>query len=168
MLKKLANIQVSHPWRVISVVIILTVIFIGFAEHIEITMRWSDLLPTGDKRTEQFNKVIDDFTSATSLIVVAQGEEAQIKEFADVLAPRILELVETSKNEKNRKKIEKIRQSIGKLKEKKNGDSKIAKLETDIKELQDIKKPWSSSYQEERSGQHQRYVYGSKHRRSSL
>ena len=124
MLKKLANIQTSHPWRVLVVVIILTVIFIGFAEHIEITMRWSDLLPTGDKRTEQFNKVIDDFTSATSLIVVAQGEEAQIKEFADVLAPRILELVETNKNEKNRKKIEKIRQSIEKLKKKKIGATK--------------------------------------------
>ncbi|MFC2168299.1 RND family transporter [Acidobacteriota bacterium] len=136
-LKKLANIQVSHPWRVITVVIVLTIMFIGFAEHLEITMRWSDLLPTGDKRTEQFNKVIDDFTSATSLIVVAQGEEAKIKEFADVLAPRILELVETSKNEKNQKKIKKIQQSIETLKTKKKGDSKILQLETDIKMLQD-------------------------------
>lgn len=137
MLKKLAALQTTHPWRVIAVVIFLTIIFIGFAEHLELTMRWSDLLPTGDKRTVQFNKVIDEFTSATSLVVVAQGEETQIKAFADRLAPQILELVESSKNEKNRKKIEKIQQNIEKIKTKKNTDSKIAELQADIKELQD-------------------------------
>ncbi len=137
MLKNLANLQAAHPWRVMAVVLVLTVIFIGFAEHLEITMRWSDLLPSGDKRTEQFNKVIDEFTSATSLVVVAQGEEAQIKAFSDRMAPRIMELVETGKNEKNGIKIEKIQKTIEKLKIKKGSDSKIAELQTEIKALQD-------------------------------
>ena len=52
-------------------------------------MRWSDLLPSKDPRTIEFNKIIDEFVSATSLVVVVQGEESRIKEFADVLAPKI-------------------------------------------------------------------------------
>ncbi|GAH72655.1 unnamed protein product, partial [marine sediment metagenome] len=68
------------------VVFLLTIIFGVFAEHLKLTMRWSDLLPSGDKRTTQFNKIIDEFTSATSLVVLVQGEEDRIKEFADNLA----------------------------------------------------------------------------------
>ena len=137
MLKKLAALQATHPWRVMAVVIFLTIIFIGFAEHLEITMRWSDLLPSGDKRTEQFNKVIDEFTSATSLVVVAQGEEPQIKAFADRLAPKIMELIDREKNEKNQKQIEKIQKTIEKFKTKKGADSKIAQLQIEKKALQD-------------------------------
>jgi len=137
MLKKLAILQATHPWRMLAVVLVLTVIFIGFAEHLKVTMRWSDLLPSGDKRTEQFNKVIDEFTSATSLIVVAQGEKAQIKAFADSLAPRILELVDTEKNEKNLKQIDKIQTTIEKLEIKGGKDSKIKDLQTEIEALQD-------------------------------
>ncbi|MCJ7579032.1 MAG: MMPL family transporter [Candidatus Aminicenantes bacterium] len=137
MLKKLAAQQAAHPWRVMAIVIFLTIIFIGFAEQLELTMRWSDLLPSGDKRTEQFNKVIDEFTSATSLVVVAQGEEPQIKAFADRLAPKIMELVYTTKNEKNQKQIEKIQITIEKLKTKKAADSKIEQLQIKTKALQD-------------------------------
>ncbi|MCK4647238.1 MAG: hypothetical protein KAU46_13370, partial [Candidatus Aminicenantes bacterium] len=68
-LKKLANWHASHPWRMLLVVFLLTIIFGVFAEHLKLTMRWSDLLPSGDKRTTQFNKIIDEFTSATSLVV---------------------------------------------------------------------------------------------------
>jgi len=62
-------------------------------------MRWSDLLPSKDKRTIQFNKIIDEFNSATSLVVVVQGAEKEIKAYADTLAPKILLL-----NDKNNKK----------------------------------------------------------------
>ena len=137
MLKKLAILQSTHPWRILAIVIFLTIIFIGFAEHLEITMRWSDLLPSGDKRTEQFNKVIDEFTSATSLVVVVQGEEAQIKAFADAMAPRIMELVETGKNEKNQKQIEKIQTTIDKLKTKRGKAAKIEQLQAETILLQD-------------------------------
>jgi predicted RND superfamily exporter protein len=72
LLKKLAFWHAHHPWRMVAVVSVLTVLFGWYAEHLKVTMRWSDLLPAGDKRTEEFNKVIDEFSSATSLIVVVQ------------------------------------------------------------------------------------------------
>ena len=102
LLIKLASWHAHHPWRMLAIVFVLTLLFGWFAEHLTVTMRWSDLLPSGDPKTLEFNKVIDEFSSATSLVVVVQGEEERIKEFADTLAPQILGLVDTTKNE-NRK-----------------------------------------------------------------
>jgi len=89
---KLAQWHAAHPWRMLLIVLLLTVFFAAFAIQLSVTMRWSDLLPSGDQRTIQFNKIIDEFVSATSLVVVAQGEEDRIKAFADALAPKILAL----------------------------------------------------------------------------
>jgi predicted RND superfamily exporter protein len=118
------------------VVLLLTIVFGFFFVQLKVTMRWSDLLPSGDKRTIQFNNIIDEFTAATSLVVVAQGEEGRIKEFAEGLAPRILTAIDTSKNDSLQKEIDKINKKINKLKAKKNGESKIAKLQSEIKILQ--------------------------------
>ena len=89
---ELAHLHASHPWRMMLIVLLLTVFFASFAVQLSVTMRWSDLLPSDDERTIQFNKIIDEFVSATSLVVVMQGEEAGIKAFADALAPKILTL----------------------------------------------------------------------------
>jgi len=135
-LKKLANWHAAHPWRMLLVVLLLTIFFSFFAGQLKLTMRWSDLLPSGDKRTTQFNKIIDEFTAATSLVVLVQGEESRIKEFAEDLAPRILTAIDTSKNDSLQKEIDKINKKINQLKTKKNDESKIAKLQSEIKTLQ--------------------------------
>lgn len=98
LLKKLAYWHSSYPGRMLLIVFILTVVFGFFAGHLKVTMRWSDLLPSKDRRTIEFNKIIEEFVSATSLVVVVQGEEERIKQFADVLAPRILETTHTHGN----------------------------------------------------------------------
>jgi predicted RND superfamily exporter protein len=134
-LKKLANWHASHPWRMALAVLLLTVIFIAFAGQLSITMRTSDLLPERDPKVIQFNKIIDEFTTATSLIVVVQGEEKRIKEFADQLAPRILETRDTSRNDSLQRQIDKVQKKIDKLKEK-GKESKIAELQSEIKTLQ--------------------------------
>ncbi|MBN1223501.1 MAG: MMPL family transporter [Candidatus Aminicenantes bacterium] len=90
-LRKLAHWHAAYPWRMLGIVLFFTFVFAFFAAQLKVTMRWADLLPSGDKRTLQFNKIIDEFVSATSLVVVVQGEEIRIKRFADALAPRILE-----------------------------------------------------------------------------
>ncbi len=135
-MKKLAQWHAAHPWRMLLVVLLLTIFFGFFAGQLKLTMRWSDLLPSGDKRTTQFNKIIDEFTAATSLVVLVQGEESRIKEFAEDLAPRILTAIDTSKNDSLQKEIDKINKKINQLKTKENDESKIAKLQSEIKTLQ--------------------------------
>jgi len=138
-LKKLAGWHASHPWRMLLVVLLLTIFFSVFAGQLKVTMRWSDLLPSGDKRTIQYNKIIDEFVSATSLVVVVQGEEELIKEFADRLAPRILEAADTSKDESFQKKIDTTNKKIKKLEAQASKEAEIAKLKSQIKTLQSQK-----------------------------
>jgi len=64
----------------LGVSILITVIFLGFASQLDITMRMTDLLPEKDPRVAQFNEIIDEFNTATSLVIVVQGEEKRIKE----------------------------------------------------------------------------------------
>jgi predicted RND superfamily exporter protein len=93
-LKQLADWHSSHPWRMLLVVLLVTVILTILSGQLSVTMRWSDLLPENDPRTIQFNKIIEDFKSSSSIIVLAQGREERIKEFADALAPRLLRLAD--------------------------------------------------------------------------
>lgn len=136
-LKKLADWHAFHPWRMLLVVMLLMVVFGTFAGHLKVTMRWSDLLPSGDRRTIQFNKIIDEFVSATSLVVVVQGEERRIKEFADELAPRILTAADSSKNASIQKKIHKINSKIQKLQQKEKKEPEISKLQAEVEALQE-------------------------------
>ncbi|MBC8358529.1 MAG: MMPL family transporter [Candidatus Aminicenantes bacterium] len=89
-LKSLARLHARHPLRMLIFVAVLTVIFLVLTSlFFEVTMRWSDLLPSKDRRTIQYNKIINEFVSATSIVVVVQGEEERIKAFAEEAVPRI-------------------------------------------------------------------------------
>jgi len=90
LLIKLADWAVNKTRWVITVVIMLT-LFLGFlASNIQMSPKWSDMLPKGDKRTIEFDRILEEFTSASSIVVVVQGEETQIKDFADYLAPKLM------------------------------------------------------------------------------
>jgi hypothetical protein len=89
-LLKLAHWHSSYPRRMLIIVFIATIIFGWLFGHLKQTMRWSDLLPAKDKRTIEFNKIIEEFVSATSIVVVAEGKEDRIKSFAEQAVPKIL------------------------------------------------------------------------------
>lgn len=129
-LKSLANWHTVHPWRMLLVVLLITLILGMFAANLKITMRVSDLLPSRDEKVIQFNKILNEFTTATSLVVVVQGKEEQIKDFADKIAPQILQLKDSSKNVTFQKEIDKIHKNIQKLKTKGNRESKISELQS--------------------------------------
>lgn len=135
-LKNLAQWHASHPWRMLLIVIIITVVFGTFAGQLSVSTRTSDLLPERDPKVVQFNKIIEEFATATSLIVLVQGEEHRIKEFADQLAPQILEAKDTSRNDSFKKDIDKLQKKIEKLSSKTDKESKITELESEIKTLQ--------------------------------
>jgi predicted RND superfamily exporter protein len=57
-------------------------------------MRWSDLLPMQDPVAQEFDRILKEYRSASAIHIVVQGEEGQIKRFADIIAPQIEELNE--------------------------------------------------------------------------
>ena len=107
-LKQLAKLHSDHPGRMAVLVIILSILLGLLASRLHVTMRWSDLLPDGDKRTLEFNKIVDEFRTATSIIVVVQGEEDRIKQFADSLAPRLSKAVLTEEGESPQHLIQRV------------------------------------------------------------
>lgn len=134
-LLKIAGLHTTHPWIMLVVVLFLTVLFSAFASQLKLSTHTSDLLPSGDAKVEQFNKIIDEFSTATSLVVVVQGEENRIKEFADQIAPLIVDAKDTSKNVSNQSKIDRINGKIAQLEEKGNKQKQIEKLRGEIVSL---------------------------------
>jgi len=88
-LKALAKLHAQHPWKMIIIVLIITIIMGAFASQLEQSMRWTDLLPTKSEKTIQYNKVINEFATATNIIVVVEGEEERIKAFTEAVVPQI-------------------------------------------------------------------------------
>jgi len=128
----MAHWHAAYPWRMTVIAVLITVILGGFASQLTITMRTQDLLPEGNPQVDQFNRIVDEFSTATSIIVVVQGEESRIKFFADDLAPRILELMDGSQNLEFQEEIEKLQNKLDKLKNNGNRETKISELESEI------------------------------------
>ncbi|MFB0516833.1 MAG: RND family transporter [Candidatus Neomarinimicrobiota bacterium] len=102
---KLADWAVNRTrWMVIGSIFV-TIILGIMAEHIEMSPKWSDMLPKGDKRTIEFDRILEEFLSASSVVVVVQGEEQRIKQFADALAPKLLEPLSVPGGEEGETKL---------------------------------------------------------------
>jgi len=91
LLIKLADWAVNKTRWMMTGVVILTLFFGYLSEHIQYTAKWSDMLPKGDRRTEEFDRILKEFVSASNIVIVVQGEESQIKAFADDIAPKLLQ-----------------------------------------------------------------------------
>ncbi len=135
LLKKLGYWHAQHPWRMLAITLILSIFFAWGITQLTITMRWSDLLPENDPRTVQFNKIIEEFNTATSITVVVQGEESRIKAFSDTLAPRLLSAIDTSQNTASRKKIAEIDEKIQKFTNSSDSKQKTSQLTLDKQKL---------------------------------
>ena len=132
LLSTLARSHSNHPWRMLLFVLILTVLFAVAAMQLQVTMRWSDLLPQDDPRTIQFNKIVDEFKTSTSLTIVVQGDEQRIKRFADELAPQITEVMNEKKNADIDKKVAKLQRKIAR---RKNNNKDVGNLEKEMQRL---------------------------------
>ncbi|MFO7890761.1 MAG: efflux RND transporter permease subunit [bacterium] len=141
-LRNLAHWHTTYPWRMLAVVVVLTIILALFAGQLSITMQMRDLLPQGDPKVDELNEIIDEFSTATNAMVVVQGPEDRIKEFADHLAPRIVELRDTSKNSELEREIMRIQSEIEKLRNREDKESTIKDLYSQITGLRKrINKP---------------------------
>ncbi len=84
--KTLSHWASEHPGRTLLAFGIITLIALGIGSKLELKLRWSDLLPEKDPSVQEFNKIIENYSSASSIILVIQGDEDRIKSFADEVA----------------------------------------------------------------------------------
>ncbi len=94
LLKKWARFAATHPWWVIICVLVITILAALAASRNRMDMRWSDLLPMGDPVAQEFDRILKEYRSASTIHIVVKGEEQQMKQFAEAIAPRLEELPE--------------------------------------------------------------------------
>ena len=91
LIKQLADLAVNKTKLMLWIMAGITLVTMVLSGGMSMTPKWSDMLPEGDKRTVEFDRILEEFQSASSIIVVAQGNETDIKAFANDLAPRVLD-----------------------------------------------------------------------------
>ncbi|MBN2619698.1 hypothetical protein JXB22_01305, partial [candidate division WOR-3 bacterium] len=89
LLRTWARFAATHPWWVISGMIVLIILSLIVAQGMQMDMRWSDMLPEGDPMAQEFERIINEYKSASTILIVVQGDEMEIKRFADRIAPEI-------------------------------------------------------------------------------
>ncbi|MGB3341747.1 MAG: MMPL family transporter [bacterium] len=94
LLRKWARFAATHPWWVITGLLIATILSVWSAYDLRMDMRWSDMLPMGDPMAKEFDQILKEYKSTSTILVVIQGEELEIKQFADEIAPQIERLEE--------------------------------------------------------------------------
>jgi len=114
-LRRLAHWHAGYPWRMLVIVSIITIVLMICAGQLTTTMRVSDMMPEKHPRVVEFNRVTREFATATNLTVVVQGEEQNIKAYADLLAPKILQLKDSMNNDQWEEEINQLETKLARL-----------------------------------------------------
>ncbi|TKJ37926.1 hypothetical protein CEE37_13255 [candidate division LCP-89 bacterium B3_LCP] len=92
LLRNLARLAYRYPWWILGIAGIVTILSILISQNLELSMRWSDLMPENDPRSIEFNRVLEKYKSASSIMIVLKGDEQHIKAFAEEAALSITEI----------------------------------------------------------------------------
>ena len=84
----LAQASDEHPWRVLGLVGVLTVVAGILAGELEMKTNVVDMLPAHSPAVQSYIDVIDHFGEANAIIVL-EGERDRMVEAAQVLIPRL-------------------------------------------------------------------------------
>jgi len=80
--------------RVLLLAMLVTAAGAGLMARLELRMHFKNLMPQTHPMVQEFNRIVDEFSTASMIIVAATGEEAELKAFADELAPQIAAMEE--------------------------------------------------------------------------
>ncbi|MFQ5652450.1 MAG: RND family transporter [bacterium] len=89
MLSKIAELAERRAGWMFAIALAVTVLAAGLASQLKLTMHFKNLMPQDHPMVQEFNQVIDDYSTASMIIIAARGEEAHLKQFADELAPKV-------------------------------------------------------------------------------
>ncbi len=92
LLRIIGNISVKHPFIMSIVIIFVTFVLGWMANSLEISTSFTEMLPTGNAKAQEFEFILDEFNNASNIILLAEGEEENLKKFARELKPRLEEL----------------------------------------------------------------------------
>jgi predicted RND superfamily exporter protein len=89
LLRRWARFATRHPWWIIGALMVVTVVCAGLASNLKLNMRYADMLPSDDPKAREFDRILTEFKTASTTIIVVQGEEPAMKGFAERIVPEI-------------------------------------------------------------------------------
>lgn len=89
LLSGLAKQISTHPWRVGLILLLISLVFAALAEQLTFTTSVTNLMPQDDPMIVEFNKVMEEYAGAASMLVVVEGRPDKLVEFADRVTPKI-------------------------------------------------------------------------------
>jgi hopanoid biosynthesis associated RND transporter like protein HpnN len=92
LLRKLGRFTTKYPWWIVGGIFVLIILSLVLAQNMDMELRWSDMLPANDPKAKEFERIIEEYKSASTILIVVQGDEAEIKQYADEIAPQIEKL----------------------------------------------------------------------------
>lgn len=73
----LANICSSHPWIVIGIALLITMISAGLSSSLKMETRVLDLVPASEPCAQEYNDIIRQYNSASQIIIGIKGDSRQ-------------------------------------------------------------------------------------------
>ena len=89
LLRNWGTFSAQHPGLIIIVMFIMIALALVSASRLNMSMRWSDLLPLNDPLVQEFEKIQKEYIGTTNSIIVVTGPVEQMKMFADDIVPQI-------------------------------------------------------------------------------
>ncbi|MCK5739707.1 MMPL family transporter [bacterium] len=89
LLNKLGNAAAHHPWRLLSLIVIITIIMAALAGQLKLNMNMTEMFPEDHPIVEEFDLLMREFNGASSVVIGVQGEPDAMIAFAENVAPDI-------------------------------------------------------------------------------
>ncbi len=83
------NLIAKKHIALLFIFLIITGLSIYIASGMKVKMSFKDLMPRDDPTVIELNRIIDHFSSSSNLIVAVSGDEDELVEFANRVAPKI-------------------------------------------------------------------------------
>jgi hopanoid biosynthesis associated RND transporter like protein HpnN len=93
-LTAIAKMAERRPLLMFAFALVITAIAAGLATTLKLEMHFKNLMPQDHPMVQEFNQIVEDYSTASMIIIAAEGEEKELKGFADELAPRIEAMTE--------------------------------------------------------------------------
>lgn len=88
-LTKLAELIYYRTWTIGFIVLGITTIFIVMTMQLSISTSMTSLMPEDDPMVIEFDKIMEEYAGAASMLIVAEGDPDRLVEFADAVVPRV-------------------------------------------------------------------------------
>ncbi len=94
LLIRLARLAEKHSWAMFIGALVLTLVLGAMSENLELNMNFKDLMPQSHPTVQEYDKIVNNYSAASNIIIGAMGEENDLKAFTDEIAPKIVALKE--------------------------------------------------------------------------